>query len=199
MAIDLIAAGYDKVIGANPGEFLSLPAGGYICNIVNAEITKSKAGDPMLVLFLDIAEGDFKRYFNDITTRARKLTPDKRWDNGGIYRQLIYAKDGRVSPFLKGLLAMIIKNNPTCKIRFDHFDPEFLIGLQLGFVFGAEESEYNGKVFTKVFPKFPKDLADIREGNFTVPEPKLVKKTYPSSGTDTGLGGDTFSSDDSPF
>ena len=83
--------GYEDAQAVLPGEFAKLPAGGYVCGVVHAEITKSKAGNPMLVLYLDIVEGEFAKYFRDAFDRVRNSRPDIKWDNSGVYRQLIFA------------------------------------------------------------------------------------------------------------
>lgn len=48
------------------GDFVPLVPGGYICEIKKAVEQKAqKTGNPMLVLLLDIAEGDKKGYFQE--------------------------------------------------------------------------------------------------------------------------------------
>ena len=54
--------GYEEA-QAITGEYEKLEAGGYICKIVNAKEEKSKSGKRMLVLQLDIIEGERKEYF----------------------------------------------------------------------------------------------------------------------------------------
>ncbi len=76
---------------AQPGEFTNLPAGGYVCKIVDSEFTTSKAGNDMLNLKLDIAEGDFANYYQYFFDRF------KNWNNNAIYRQLILDQKKNVS------------------------------------------------------------------------------------------------------
>lgn len=54
--------GYEEA-QAITGEYERLNAGGYICKIISAKEEKSKSGKRMLVLALDIVEGDKKRFF----------------------------------------------------------------------------------------------------------------------------------------
>lgn len=199
--IDLI--GYEDTPAVLPGEFAKLPAGGYICHIVNAEITNSKAGNPMLVLFLDIVEGEFARHFKNAFERVHSLRSDIKWDNSGVYRQLIFDKAGKVSSFFKGLLTCIEKSNAAFHFNPRTFDEQILRGCLIGFIFAEEEYQKNdGSTATRTFAKFPKTVDVIRSGNFTVPElKKLVEKSPPTS-TPKPSGvfiSDPMSFDEPPF
>lgn len=200
MTINLNEHGYAETRAATPGEFVKLPSGGYICLIVNAEGVYSKNGNPMLVLNLEIVEGEFKGYFADATKRTQAFNPDKRWDNGGVYRQGIFTQDKKISPFFKGLLTVLMKDNPNIKINFDAFNPEFIEGATLGFVFAEEEYDYNGHVGVRVVPKFPKSIEDIRSGNFKVPELKSKHaQDPPAAKASDAFGGTPIPDDESPF
>ena len=208
--IDLI--GYEDTTATLPGEFAKLPVGGYVCNVVNAEITKSKAGNPMLVLYLDIVEGEFTRHFRDAFDRVRGSRPDIKWDNSGIYRQLIFDKpekdkDGRekpkkVSRFFKGLLTCFEHSNENFNFNPRTFDEQILRGKLIGFVFADEEyPKKDGSIGIRTVAKFPKTVEDIRSGNFTVPEMKKLadSATAPQSSPTTRTNIDSFELDDPPF
>ena len=174
--------GYEDVPAVAPGEFSKLPAGGYVCQVINAEITKSKAGNPILVLFLDIAEGDFQHHFKNALARVKSSSPDIKWDNSGIYRQLIFDSNGKTSKFFKGLLSIFEKSNPNFSFKPHAFDENILRGSLIGFIFAEEEYMWNGEVKSRVFPKFPKSIDVIRDGVFKVPDIKrLVKPTSTQS------------------
>ena len=96
--------GYETVSETLPGDFAKLPTGGYICRVFHSELTLSKSGKSMLVLFVDIDEGDFKGFFKNAVARVKSFNSDAKWDNSAIYRQLVFGNDGNVSPFFKGLL-----------------------------------------------------------------------------------------------
>lgn len=173
--------GYEDVQPVMPGEFLKLPADGYVCQIISAEITTSKAGNPMLVLCVDIAEGDFAGYFKAAADRVKNFRADVKWDNSAIYRQLIFDKDGKTSKFFKGLLTCLEKSNPNFKFNPRAFDEKNLRGLLIGFIFAEEEyQKRDGSISSRVFIKFPRPVADIRNRNFSVPE---IKKFSPPVNT----------------
>lgn len=199
MGINLNAHGYAETRAALPGEFVKLPPGGYICLVVNAEIAYSKAGNPMLTLYLDIAEGEFKGYFGEATKRTQASNPNKRWDTGGVYRQSIFTKDNKVSPFFKGLLNLLTQDNPGAKVNPDAFEPDCFDAATIGFVFAEEEYKFNDKTGVRVVPKTPKTVEDIRSGNFKIPELKN-KPAQETPKTDyDDLGGTPIPNDDSPF
>lgn len=200
MGINLAEHGYNDVQPAIPGEFIPLPAGGYVCRIINAEIVKSKAGNLMLVLFIDIAEGDFQGFFKNATDNARNFDPKKKWDNSGTYRQLIFDSAGRIARFFKGLISTVEQSNSNFRININDFDPASLRGQLCGFVFAGEEyQKRDGSISERVFIKFPKKIEDIRSGNFKLPDTKRLEKKSSTDIVDIDFGGEPISPDDTPF
>lgn len=202
MAINLLDHGYNDVNAAMPGEFVQLPAGGYVCKVFNAEITKSQKGNLMLVLFIDVAEGDFQGHFKAAADRVKNFDPSKQWDNSGIYRQLLFADGGKIAPFFKGLLTCLEKSNPNLKLNLANFETSVLRGCLCGFVFASEEyTKKNGDIGTRTFAKFPRSVDDIREGKFTVPELKKLQNNSAPANTAAkdDWGGTPVDPDDTPF
>ena len=198
MGINLAERGYNDVNAATPGEFSQLPAGGYVCRIINAEITKSKAGNEMLVLFIDVAQGDFAGYFKAEYDRVKNFTPN-RWVNSGTYRQLLFDNAGRVSSFFKGLMTCFEKSNPNFKLNINIFEAETLRGKLIGFVFAEDEyQKQNGDVGTRISAKFPKTVEDIQIGNFKVPDKKKLQPAKSDSSGDI-FAGTPVTQDDLPF
>ena len=197
--IDLI--GYEDVPAVLPGEFAKLPAGGYICSAVNAEITHSKAGNPMLVIYLDIVEGEFARHFRNAFERVRGSRPDIKWDNSGIYRQLIFDKNGKVSRFFKGLVTCFERSNENFYFNPRNFDEQSLRGRLIGFIFAEEEyQKKDGSIGSRTFAKFPKTVDDIRSNNFAVPESKkLDLQNTPPTKNEPAFVGESLNFEDPPF
>lgn len=178
MGYNLNAHGYQETKAALPGEFVPLPAGGYVCNIVDAEITKSSKGNDMLVLYVDIADGEYRGYFKQALDRVKNFNSDIRWDNTGIYRQLILTKDNKIAPFFKGLIGVIEKSNDDFVTNFNDFEPADLKGKFIGVIFGEEEyvKPKDQTVGTRTFAKTVADVHNIWEGKFTVPKKKLLDR-----------------------
>ena len=200
MGINLDAAGYNEVSAANPGEFLLLPAGGYVCRIFNSQFVKSKAGNDLLVLYLDIAEGEFAGHFKAAANRVKNFNSDLKWDNAAIYRQRIFDDTGRVARFFKGLLSCIAKSNKT-NFNLINFEADSLRGLLCGFIFAEEEyNKKDGSIATRTFAKFPKIVDDIRNGNFNIPELKKLSPSPKTTTTDNDFPNSTpIDPDDCPF
>ena len=181
--------GYETAATVMPGEFSKLPAGGYICRIINAHITNSKAGNPMLVLFTDIADGEFKNFFKTAADRVKAFYSETKWDNSAVYRQLVFATDGNVSRFFKGLLTCFEKSNQSFKFNPRAFDEQKLNGLLIGFVFAEEEYfRRDGSVGNRVVIKFPRTVDDIRNNNFSVPELKRINTSTAAPSNDDFQG-----------
>ncbi|MFA5378462.1 MAG: hypothetical protein WC455_22095 [Dehalococcoidia bacterium] len=155
--------GYDQA-QAISGEYETLPAGGYVCRIMDAKETRSRKGKPMLELSLDIAEGGYRDFF----TQAYKANTrdDKKWSC--IYRQMLTNES---AGFLKGLVEDIEKSNGFI---WD-FDDRMLKGKLLGMLFRREEYQNrDGNIRLSTKPFQPRSIQVIREGKFTIPEDKTL-------------------------
>ena len=182
--------GYDEA-QAITGEYERLNAGGYICKIISAKEEKSKSGKRMLVLALDIAEGDkkdfFRNRFND------NSNPDKKWPAGAIYRQMLEGE--KAAGFLKGLMTSLEACNDGFKWDWDE---KKLANLKCGAIFGEEEYEkMDGSVGTTTKVKFIRTIKAIQDGNFKVPE--LKKLPEKGEAFEDFVNSVTSDNDDLPF
>lgn len=182
--------GYDEA-QAITGEYEKLEAGGYICKIVSAKEEKSKSGKRMLVLALDILEGDKKDFFRN---RFNENTnPDKKWPAGAIYRQMLEGE--KAAGFLKGLMTSLEASNEGFKWNWDE---EKLADLKCGAIFGEEEYEkMDGSVGTTIKVKFIRTIKAIQDGNFKVPE--LKKLPEKGEAFEDFVNSVTSDKDDLPF
>ena len=156
------------------GEFKELPAGGYVCAIIDADAVTSRKGTPQLKLSIDIDEGEYHDCFMDEYQRKQKTNKDAVWPC--VFYQGV---SGKSLAFFKGLLEMIRQSNPGYVPAPDasgNFNEKTLIGKRIGFVFREEEREYNGKIYTNARPRFAKTVEDIQNGNFVVPDKLTVEK-----------------------
>lgn len=197
--------GWDDVQPALPGDtkLSKLPPGGYICSVANSLFSKSKADNPLLVLHIDIAEGDFKGFFLRSSNRAKSFHKDFLWDNSAIFRQLIFNNidSKKPSPFFKGLISCFEHNNPSFKFNPNNFDVLSLRGLLIGFIFAEEEYEKRDKsIGVKTVIKFPCPIDKIRSGDFNLPELKKLDKLASSSKPDNDFPNSVpVNDDDIPF
>lgn len=159
--------GYEEA-KAITGEYEKLEAGGYVCKIVSAKEEKSKSGKRMLVLALDILEGDKKDFFQK--RFSENTNPDKKWSAGAIYRQMLEGE--KAVGFLKGLMTSLEASNEGFKWDWDE---KKLKDLKCGAIFGEEEYEkMDGSIGTSTKVKFIRTVKAIQEGNFKVPELKKL-------------------------
>lgn len=181
-------------------EYEALELGGHVCKIMKVEETKSKAGRDMIVISLDIAEGEQCGYFankykND--TRA-----DKKW--GCVVYQLIEDANGNTSRGFKTFIESVEKSNAGFnqnQIWNENFC-NFFTGKLIGGVFGKEQyiaSDGNAKFATKCrsFTTAEKARAGI-----PAPEDKLVEGQTTTSAQDplAALGFvESPATDDIPF
>lgn len=148
--------GYDS---AEPkfddGGFEQPPTGGHVLVIRDAEAAVSETSKkPMVILYLDIANGAFTNYF-----RAKS---DKIGKNCLLrYYQLVA---GNSLPYYKGLITSVEKSNDGFK--YDH-NEKSLIGKVVGGIIEANDKNYHKvarlcsvekaiQVKQEPFPKFVK-------------------------------------------
>lgn len=149
-----------------------LPLDAYVCNVRKAVIQSNEYGEQLCLLF-DIAEGEFKGFFDDdfkASTRA-----DKKWK--GVLRQFIPKDDGSekdewTKSSFKGMVTAFEKSNPGYQWNWDEAS---LVGKVVGILFRNEEWEYEGKTGWAVRPFRAISVDSVRNEDFTLPKDKPLK------------------------
>ena len=174
---------------AATGDFKRLPAGGHHCVIKAARVTKSKKGNDMLELRIDIAAPDeFAGYFTERYKHFLESDPQAKWPSDGTYRQLT---EGNSLKFFKGMIVNLEKSNPGWQW---HWDESELPGKKFGGVF--QEEKYIGndnKEHTSV--KCVSIRPDEGIEGVTVPTPK----DNTQNGTNAPYGAFTGAQEEIPF
>jgi hypothetical protein len=137
-------------------------AGPYIAIIVSAEEKKSKAGNPMLVLSVDIAEGPFKMFYSNLSDRLTKDCLLKHY--------CVLSEDN--AAYLKGDILAIEHSNKDFKYDFNE---QSLVGKFVGINLREEEykaSDGNIKISLKILHLC--SVADVKKGAIKAPKPKLL-------------------------
>ena len=143
------------------GEFLTLPAGGYVCKIVNAEESETSTGKECLILRIDISEGEYQNFFTNQYQNDTRQTP--LWPNGGIYRQIT---EGSSLGFFKGMISAIEKSNKGYKWDWN---PESLKNKLVGIIFQKEEYLGNDGTYKwSTKPRFVRTVDKILSGDFII-------------------------------
>ena len=106
------------------GESRILPAGGYVCKILKAEETESKAGRPMIKVAFDITDGEFAGYFREKFDRWKTGSDDPmsvKWPFAGTKWILLYDNEGATNKEFKGFCTAL-EESGTEVWKNDTFD-----------------------------------------------------------------------------
>lgn len=186
---------YDGTISKRPGEYKQLPPGGYVCKIKSAREENTQKGTTMLVIAFDIEEGEYRNFFVESFNNDQR--PNKKWPNGGIYRQMTGEKS---IGFFKAMVEDIEASNPGYVWNWDEGT---LKGKLFGGVFGREEyfNTSKGEYAFSTKCVYIRTADEVRSG-IEPPPDKLADRTkgrssetpYTSSAIDSVLD-----DDDLPF
>lgn len=161
---------YDDV---KVGESRILPAGGYICKILKAEETESRAGRPMIKVAFDIDEGEFAGYFNEQFKYKKAMAEDPaevKWPFSGMKWILLYDNEGATNRDFKSFCTAL-ENSGTEVWKNDTLDTTRLKDAKLGVIFRREEHDYMGK-FWRTVPWSFRSVKTIKDGTYNIPEDK---------------------------
>lgn len=153
-----------------------LPAGGYVCKIINVKEQVSQAGNDMLVLAFDIAEGEFKDFYKE--GYEKNTSEDKKW-RGNFYTMVPgedAEKDNWQLRRFKTNISKFEESNNGYHFDWEH--PEKLKGLLVGMVFGEEEyvaNDGSNRFATK--PVRLELVETIKNDDFEVPAIKYLDNT----------------------
>ena len=177
------------------GEYERLKPGGYICKIIAAKEEKSKSGNKMLTLALDIDEGEQKGFFmkrwEELKKERKDPNEEVKFPNTAIYHQMLEGNDKAIG-FLKGLMTSLEASNSNFKWNWDE---KKLVGLKCGAIFGEEEYEkMDGSVGISCKVKYIRTIKCIEEKNYKIPELKKL----PAKGDSFEFSG-AADNDDLPF
>lgn len=148
-----------------------LPAGGYVCEIVSAVNGMSRAGNPQLILVLDVCEGEYAGYFRETFENRKQYNAEAKWPSGGCYYQRTQGDFNALGRF-KGMIMLIEKENAG--YTWD-WNEKSLIGKRIGAVFGEETYIGNdNKEHTSIRCAYLREIAGVE--NVTPPAKKEQKQ-----------------------
>lgn len=144
-----------------------LPAGPYICKIIGAEEMKSKAGNEMVKVALDIEEGEYKGYFKE--KYDSKDDVNKKWPCVMYQRKV--DEDGNCRG-LKTFHYYLEKDNEGFSIVWGDGYCNNIKGKLIGINFRREEWAYSGRTGWSTKPCWVVSIEDIRAGKVKPPKDK---------------------------
>lgn len=178
---------FDKIeANEGAGDFRKLIKGGYVCPIKKVI---DHADKEYLEIYYDIAEGEYKDWFND------NFEKFGTW-NGKFNRSY---KDA-AKTFFKGFTTAVEQSNPGYKWNWDE---KTLANKYIGLVLG--EKEYiskTGEIKVCLEVSRNTSIDKIRSGDFKIPDLKKLKpdqKPLPSYSAGTSNYKDISSDDELPW
>ena len=165
---------YDSSDPKTYGNFNSPKAGAYVLGIVGAVEGQTSNGKSKLVLSFDIAEGEFKNHYRELSEKFKK----------DCYLQLHQVTEGESAPFFKGVITLIEESNTGYKFNFDE---KTLLRKLTGAMLKEEfYIDSNGREKSVLKVAFLCSIAKARSGELKVPEPDRSRLNAKS---DDGYGG----------
>lgn len=171
-----------------------VPAGGYVCKIMQVEEVQSKAGRDMLIVSLDIAEGDYKDHFAQ--SYKADTRDNKKWSCN--YYILTKDKDGNTNRDLKRFCVAVEDSNNGFNVAWGDKFCDCFKGKLLGALFGREQFLGTNGYAWSCKPKHLLSADRIRQGQFDTPEDKPYKEPAELTGQFFASANDA-SGDDLPF
>lgn len=181
--------GYKQAEATSFSELPKLQPGGYVLKILNVKVEPTDWGSRLAIQF-DIAEGEFKGFFD----KLYKATPDE-WENKkwkGSMRLSIPHNTGDETKFKKSLgyfksqIQAFENSNANLHIDCERdWDENVLKDKLVGALFNEKEWEMNGNTgwFTQCKRFVP--VNDIRSGNFTIPKREELKNKPSTASNDS--------------
>lgn len=181
--------GYKQAEATSFSELPKLQPGGYVVKILNVKVEPTDWGSRLAIQF-DIAEGEFKGFFD----KLYKATPDE-WENKkwkGSMRLSIPHNTGDETKFKKSLgyfksqIQAFENSNANLHIDCERdWDENVLKGKLVGALFNEKEWEMNGNTgwFTQCKRFVP--VNDICSGNFTIPKREELKNKPSTASNDS--------------
>lgn len=180
--------GYKQAEATSFSELPKLQPGGYVVKILNVKVEPTDWGSRLAIQF-DIAEGEFKGFFD----KLYKATPDE-WENKkwkGSMRLSIPHNTGDETKFKKSLgyfksqIQAFENSNANLHIDCERdWDENVLKGKLVGALFNEKEWEKDGKTGRFTQCKRFVSANDIRSGNFTIPKREELKNKPSTASND---------------
>lgn len=153
--------------------FPELPAGGYVCKIMKAEIVNGNYGE-QLVINYDVVEGEHKGFWKQTWTEDTRN--DKKW--GGIC--YISVPDESKEAWTRKPFENFIYSVEESNAGY-HWDwnEGGLKDKLVGIIVGEKErlSKDGTQVYTNTVARGTASIDDIRKGDFKIPKKKEVQKS----------------------
>jgi hypothetical protein len=159
---------------ASSGGRETLPAGGYVCQIISAKVDSNEWGET-LVIAHDVCEGEYEGIFKrDYENNDRE---DKKWR--GTFRLNLPKDDGSEQDAWKkrsfnGFIWAIEQSNPG--FVWD-WDEKKLKGKKVGLLYRNEEWAIDGRSGWTTKAAYSESVENVRNGKFKMPKDKPLPES----------------------
>lgn len=153
--------------------FEQLPRGAYVCKIKHIEEAQSKKGSNMIKVFFDIAEGEYKDFYEK--QYKENTNEDKKWSYDAT-TYLIIPYDG-CAPFITNNWDTFWANVEDSNNGYIFTgDEKSVVGKTFGGVFRTEQTEANnGNIYDHTRLAYTCVSQEVRDGKITkLPKDKLI-------------------------
>ena len=159
--------GYDQAEAYYQEGMGSLPAGGYVCKIMNLHYEKTQTGKDIILVSLDVAEGEYAGFYLKRYNRAKQDTSKQaKW--GCQWRIFLELPQGGTNGLYKGFMTAYEKSNGV-QVNWMGDEKQFT-GKLVGVLFRDEEFlGADGKMHHSTKPCAVRTADAIRSGEFQIP------------------------------
>lgn len=170
---------YDKAQEYVPGK--KLPAGAYVCKILNVEEQTNDYGKKLILAF-DIVEGEFKDFYKE--NYNNQQSEDKKWK--GNYRLSVPDEDAAEDDWSLRLFKTAINRFEESNKGFHwDWDEQKLKGLKIGILIRDKEYDYNGRQGFWSEPFATATVDEVKSGKIKTPETKYLDNSTQNEAVQT--------------
>lgn len=169
-------------------KFGKLPAGGYVCKILNVKVDKTSKGGLYIKLQIDVSEGEYAGHFQRRFLDDANSQYGQKWK--GVYKIFLPTMTGNNDKYMhdiavyKGQINTITRANGKPELNIEAgYDPDIFKGCTVGVLF--RDTEYNGNPYTEA--AYLCSPEKIRTGDFEIPEPAKPKQAANNGFTSGGI------------
>lgn len=186
-------AGRIEEVTFSNGKYVPLPAGGYVCKILNVKVDKTNGGKTFIKLQIDVSEGDYAGFFKRRFDADAGSQYGQKWK--GTFRIFLPVFTGDNDAYVrsvgiyKGQINIIARANNLPEPNIEAgYDPDVFKGCTVGVLF--RDAMYNGNKFTEAAFLIAPDK--IRNGDFEIPEPRGARRADTNTFAVPAAGGGVF-------
>lgn len=166
----------EKTFGGS--SFAPLPAGGYVCRILNVKVESTPKGAVYIKFQIDVSEGEHAGYFQRRYAADKNSQYGQKWK--GVYKIFLPRNNGDNDKYMnavayyKGEINTIARSNAILEPNIEMgYDPDIFKGCTVGVLFRKVTKIIEGVATSFTEPAFLCETQKIRSGDFEVPRPRV--------------------------